>query len=312
MFRRIRFYKVKYMNIGNSSMIRRKSGFTLIELLVVISIIAVLMSIMMPALARVREQAKQVSCMSNMKSLAQAIMVYSNDYEGRYPLSGGRDAAGGLWGAYPYSPYWDARLLPYLGASDVDISVDADETTDSGKREDWKKYEATIDIFSCPSSRMLDKAGTARVEDRDGKYVRSYRINAYISGRVARASDAYYNQNQSYRNSLKVDSVNGSSRTIMINESQLVGAFNTLWGSQTRGWFDVQPAHFVKFDGPTERSNDWNLPRSFGKSGFAFADCHVENLSCQFTESNNTNPGPAYTDYADPIEGLKFHPFSNW
>jgi prepilin-type N-terminal cleavage/methylation domain-containing protein/prepilin-type processing-associated H-X9-DG protein len=289
----------------------KKMGFTLIELLVVISIIAVLMAIMMPALSRVREQAKQVTCMSNMKSLAQATMVYSNDYEGRYPLAGSRDDAGGLWGAYPYSPYWDARLLPYLGASGVDIEVDANKTTDSGKSDDWGKYESAIEVFACPSSRSLDRARVDKIE-ANNQYARTYKFNAYLGGMVTRPSDGYYLQDKSYRNSLKTDSVNGSSRTLMFTESQLAGAFNTLWGHQARGWFDVHPAHFVKFDGPTERPNDWGAPRSFGKSGFAFADGHVENLSCQFTESYNTNPGPAFTDYADPIDGLKFHPTSDW
>lgn len=294
-------------------MIRKSSAFTLIELLVVISIIAVLMSIMMPALSRVREQGKMVSCMSNIKSLAQATMLYSNDYKGRYPMAGSRDAAGNLWGAYPVAPYWDVRLLPYVGAAGVDTSQGAGQTVTSGSKEYWKNYEASIGMFNCPSSRMLDKEGTARVEVRDSQYVRSYRFNAYLGGMVVRASDGYYLQNQSYRNSLTVDMVNDSSRTIMFTESQRVGGFNTNWGHQARGWFDVHPAHFVKFDGPTERPNDWGAPRSFGKSGFAFADCHVENLSTQFTESHNNVPaGVTITDYPDVIRGLKFSPSANW
>ena len=295
-------------------MIRKKPGFTLIELLVVISIIAVLMSIMMPALARVREQAKQTSCMSNMKSLAQAAMVYSNDSNGRYPLGGSRDAAGKMYGAYPVAPYWDARLLPYLGTAGVDISIDAGKTGDGGDggaialKEDWKKHEAAIRIFNCPSSRMLDKEGTQRIESRL-MYVRSYRLNAYISGRVARLKDGYYMQDQSYRNSLTVDKVKDTARVIMFGESQLVGGFNNLWGHQLRGWPDVNPAHFVKFGGPTTRANPWGLLSSSGKSGFVFADCHVENLNCQFTDYYQES---SFTDYEDPIKGIRFHPTANW
>ena len=48
---------------------KRTKGFTLIELLVVISIIAILLAILMPALNRVREQGKRISCMSNLKQL---------------------------------------------------------------------------------------------------------------------------------------------------------------------------------------------------------------------------------------------------
>ncbi len=292
----------------------RKRGFTLIELLVVISIIAVLMSIMMPALARVREQAKQTSCMSNMKSLAQATMVYSSDYKGRYPLAGSRNSAGQMYGAYPYAPYWDVRLLSYLGTSGVDISIDAGKTGDGGDggsialREDWKKHEGAIKIFNCPSSRMLDKEGTQRIESRS-MYVRSYRMNAYLGGMVVRLNDGYYLQDKSYRNSLSVDNVKDTARVVMFGESQRVGGFNNLWGHQLRGWPDVNPAHFVKFGGATTRVNPWGLPSSSGKSGFVFADCHVENLNCQFTDYYQN---VSFIDYADPIKGIRFHPTANW
>ena len=58
---------------------RRKIGFTLIELLVVIAIIAVLMAILMPALNRVREQGKRSSCLSNLKQLTLAWIMYADE-----------------------------------------------------------------------------------------------------------------------------------------------------------------------------------------------------------------------------------------
>ncbi len=62
----------------------RKNAFTLIELLVVISIIAVLMSIMMPALAKVREQGKRTLCLSNLRQVALGALTYEAD-NGRLP-----------------------------------------------------------------------------------------------------------------------------------------------------------------------------------------------------------------------------------
>ena len=63
----------------------QKRGFTLIELLVVISIIALLMSMLMPALARVRKQAKAVACMAELRQWATVWNVYFNDNNNKLP-----------------------------------------------------------------------------------------------------------------------------------------------------------------------------------------------------------------------------------
>ena len=67
----------------------RKKGFTLVELLVVIAIIALLMGILMPALARVRQIAFRMVCGTNLSGLGKAMMIYSNDYDDEYPRAGG-------------------------------------------------------------------------------------------------------------------------------------------------------------------------------------------------------------------------------
>ncbi len=63
----------------------RKRGFTLIELLVVIAIIALLMGILMPALQRVKEQAKEISCRANLRQYGLAQTIYLDDNDDRYP-----------------------------------------------------------------------------------------------------------------------------------------------------------------------------------------------------------------------------------
>ena len=65
----------------------KRRGFTLIELLVVIAIIAILAAIFFPVFARAREKARQTSCLSNLKQLGLAVLMYCQDYDEMYSLS---------------------------------------------------------------------------------------------------------------------------------------------------------------------------------------------------------------------------------
>jgi prepilin-type N-terminal cleavage/methylation domain-containing protein/prepilin-type processing-associated H-X9-DG protein len=68
------------------SSIPRRTGFTLIELLVVIAIIAILAAILFPVFARAREKARQTSCLSNLKQIGLATLMYAQDYDECTPM----------------------------------------------------------------------------------------------------------------------------------------------------------------------------------------------------------------------------------
>jgi prepilin-type N-terminal cleavage/methylation domain-containing protein len=87
---------------GGHLMKRHAGGFTLIEVLVVIGIIAVIMSILLPAITKAREAGRRVQCASNMRTIGQAIHAYAAVNKGRAPFKGSQKE-------YPYS--WNKLTL---------------------------------------------------------------------------------------------------------------------------------------------------------------------------------------------------------
>jgi prepilin-type N-terminal cleavage/methylation domain-containing protein len=74
---------------------RRRHGFTLIELLVVIAIIAILMAILMPALSKVKDQARQINCAANLRQWNLVFNMYGGENDGKF--YSGTDASGYWW-----------------------------------------------------------------------------------------------------------------------------------------------------------------------------------------------------------------------
>ncbi len=83
-------------------MFKGQRGFTLIELLVVIAIIAILAAILFPVFARARDKALQASCLSNVKQITLAILMYTQDYDEVLP----RCSTGGV--------IWVDAIEPYI------------------------------------------------------------------------------------------------------------------------------------------------------------------------------------------------------
>lgn len=117
-------------------------GFTLIELLVVVSIIAILAAILLPALARAREQANRISCANNLKQMGLVFLMFSNEHDGRFP----KGSPNQYWGENPPLPVGDLNgVYPFQLVRNNYIF---------DPREIFPDYLTDMRVLICPSSAI--------------------------------------------------------------------------------------------------------------------------------------------------------------
>lgn len=117
----------------------RASGFTLIELLVVIAIIAILAAILFPVFARAREAARKTTCLSNLKEIGLACLMYVQDYDETYPwlMMDGRnnnDTTGLSQGMASGGPQLNGQRALFMEAK-------------------FQPYIKSYQLFGCPTLR---------------------------------------------------------------------------------------------------------------------------------------------------------------
>ncbi len=229
-------------------------GFTLVELLVVIGIIALLISVLLPALSKARIAAQQINCLSNIRQLSNAVQMYANDNRWRLP----RYTTNVATTETPkWKMNWVGLIFPYTN------------------------YNAQI--FECPMRTFISTTiGTQTIGNMTYKARLCYAVNGMIGGgqtnqnqscpfgpvydHASTISPGYFDDSNEH--TLKLSDV--AYDTIMLTESMRAG------GEQSISEFNTVPNGYAGIRSVSSSNHN-------GRSAsFAYADGHCETVSIQY------------------------------
>ncbi len=172
----------------NRALLRR--GFTLIELLVVIAIIAILASMLLPALSKAKAKGQGTRCLSNLKQMQFAWLNYKDDFNDRLVLNWIRSPDAWITGDVGSPP--DMTNITYIKAGTL------------------FKYNTSVDIYRCPAEPPV------KVDGKSYTRVRNWTINGMMAGGDITQGISGRKANEKYSDILRPDPVDAM---VFVHES---------------------------------------------------------------------------------------------
>lgn len=253
------------------------AGFTLVELLVVIAIIAILSTLLLPALAKAKERARGIICLNNTKQLSLATVIYTDDHDGRLPYNLGLTGS-----SFRTNLNWVNNVMTW--------DLDPDNTNKATITEAGigSYVGGNTAVYRCPSDHALSPTQiganwTARI--------RSYSMNAMIGDAGNFSSKGYNINNPNYRQFFKMTQIPRPAEIfVMLDEHP---------DSIDDGYFVNHAAYAYSsssyYPSPVNSGATWlDLPASYHNrsAALSFADGHSE--MHRWTMPSTLRPAIAY------------------
>ena len=257
-------------------------GFTLIELLVVISIIAIIISLLIPALSSARQTGMSNVCLANLRSLGQGLTMYSTDHQdrlvpGRLPKLDNDHWRSLVMGGWKYRPTFLAIMGSNVGIAAFDDPMPSRGTVDRfGEPGDQQNYSSKV--YVCP-------AVSTWTDERNGAYGYNYQFLG--NSRLRDSGDP-----NSFKNwPVSVTRIKDPSRTVAVADcmgTAATYAVNERWPYENNArdghrfgneGFNLDPPRIDLTQGEAAGFPDKRTavdPRHLGKGAVMFVDTHVD------------------------------------